>query len=835
MFRITWFLPSLFFFGVCSAAVDFQAQGQVPLAGAGAGDRIVVGQFNGDQYPDLLVSPARGEQAIFQDGLNVVIADGQGGFLEGDAFEVGVQITGLAVADFNGDGKLDLAATEGVRSKGAAYPPCGSLKGGVPVFLGGGDGSFGFQTCLAAGDVPAAVVAGDFNEDGKIDLIVGNASTSNSGTTQPIAYFFAGNGDGTFQAGIVVLEVYGDDAAVADFNRDGHLDLVLGPFVFQGKGDGTFVKTAGGLVGRVSRLAVGDVNGDGWPDLAAVGSLRQNSSDDVVSYAINDGNGTVGYAGTLPAGSHPVGIAIADLNGDGLGDVITANNLSDTITVILASSAGEFQAPLTLPAGLDPTAVAAGDFNGDGRLDLAVANHNEGQDGTLTILIQKATDPALTRTWFPFYEADAANFTGFAVSNDSTGMTQVSFLGLAPDGRNLPYPRNPRSFALPAHGQLAFLGNEIFEAAQGSVQKGWVEVTSDRFLGSLFMFGSGRQLDGSIGFTGQSKVLHFTRVHEGAAAFRGQSAETLVSIANPNPHPITLRLNLIGVTADQPLAAAKVRTLPARGYFCESVSQIFGQQLEVETGRLTAEVTTGEGAVGFELVRLKDRDTVFGLNAWFSNDTADPLYSAQFAAVPGFFTEIKVVNTSAVARDLTLVLLNDQGMPLTASATLALPAGGSSQLDAATLFSLAANSDWIGTLRIEASGPGVVADVLFGDAVAFDRAAALPLQNRRFLRAVFSQVANTIDFYTGLALHNPGTATAAVTIQVYSRGGSKTGETLIQLKGGERLSQLLTELMPATAGQSGGYVVINATEPLIAQQLFGGLQVLSAVPAMVIQ
>ncbi|MFB3906594.1 MAG: FG-GAP repeat domain-containing protein [Acidobacteriota bacterium] len=825
----------LLLFGVCPAAIDFEAQRQVTLAGAGVGDRIAVGKINGDQHPDLLVSPARSDQAVFQDGLNVVIADGQGGFQEGTAFTVGVQITGLAAADLNGDTILDVAVTEGVRSKGATYAPCGTLKGGVPVFLGNGDGSFAFKGCLVAADVPAAVVAGDFNEDGKADLIVSNASYATGGTPVTDVYFFAGKGDGTFQTGTVILNVYGDDAAAADFNADGHLDLALGSFIFRGRGDGTFTSTGSALPGKVNRLAVGDLNGDGRPDLAAVSSVRQSSTDDLVSYALNDGAGNLAYAGTVPVESHPVGIAISDLNLDGRGDVITANFLANNVTVLI-SQGNAFEAPQSFPAGLEPMALATGDFNGDGWPDLAVADNNAGQDGTLAILLQRVTapPPASTRLWFPFYEADALTFTGFAVSNDSVTSARATFLGLDPSGTPLAYATNPRVVDLPPRGQFASLGNEIFAAPSGSVQKGWVEVTSDSFLGSLLMFGSGQQLDGSVGLTQQSKLFYFTEIHEGPTAFRGQVSETLVSIANPNLHAITVKLNLFEASTQQKLAPEATLTLPARGYFCQPLSQAFGQTLAVENGYLTAEVTNGTGAVGFELVRLKTHDTALGLNGLPANQSSAALYSAQFAMVPGFATSLKLLNVGQSARNLVITPLDDQGKPSTVT-TLSLSPGAARQLDAAEILHLPASASWVGTLRVEPDGPGIIGDVIFVDSAAFSRASSLPLDNHTFTHAVFSQVYNAVDFYTGLALHNPGAGTAQILVEVYSNQGARTGITSISLQPQARVSQLLPEFMPSTAGQVGGYVVVRSTQPVVAQQLFGSMQVLSAVPATVIQ
>jgi hypothetical protein len=116
-------------------------------------------------------------------------------------------------------------------------------------------------------------------------------------------------------------------------------------------------------------------------------------------------------------------------------------------------------------------------------------------------------------------------------------------------------------------------------------------------------------------------------------------------------------------------------------------------------------------------------------------------------------------------------------------------------------------------------------------------AAAMPLQRRLLLQAVFSQAANALGYFTGLALYNPTAQTASVTIEVFSAAGVKTGEKVLSLPPGARTSKLLPELAPENASQVGGWVLIKSTQPLVAQQLFGAwdLSMLSAAPPVVVQ
>ena len=375
---------------------------------------VAVGDFNGDGKLDLAVSNYVGIS------VSVLLGNGDGTFRPQVQYATAGAAEGIAIGDFNGDGKLDLAVANDSED--------------LSILIGNGDGTFQQSVSYPAGSEEIAICAADFNKDGKLDLLVG---TRTGGLT-----VLLGSGDGTFK-GLPSMSygsgIYG--CAIGDFNGDGKADAVVPDingtnlYVLLGNGDGTFLPAVPYNTGNEAvGVAVADLNGDGKLDL-----VKADYSAGA-SVLLGNEDGTFQSPQSYNAGSSPYAVAVNDFNGDGKLDIIVTELQSNTVSLLLGNGDGTFGAPVEYAAGANPIAVAVGDFNGDGSPDLAVVT--EGGTNTVSVVLN-----AGPKTGVPIASISPATLTfpvqslnkfspsqSVTISNVGTGTLEINSIALTGNG-----------------------------------------------------------------------------------------------------------------------------------------------------------------------------------------------------------------------------------------------------------------------------------------------------------------------------------------------------------------------------------------------------------------
>ena len=341
---------------------------------------LSIADVNRDGNADILV--ANGGSG----NVSVYLGDGKGGFSQpsGSPFPAGQNPTDTATGDFNGDGNLDVAiANHGIKT--------------VTVLLGNGKGQFSFGPGspfnVESNPHPHGIAVADFNGDKKPDIAI------DSWSENKVLVMF-GKGDGAFQTPGVKFDVgkmpY-QRLRTADFNEDGKADLVTSNFegssvsILLADGHGNFTRKDFPASPDPVGIAIADLNGDHHLDIAIAHYSGQGTdpSKNGLSVLFGDGKGsfTLVKGSPFSTGHYPGTLAAGDLNGDGLADIVVPNNEDGTLTIYLCGRNAITPAAYSpIRVGHTPHGVAVADLNHDGKGDIVVA---EEEDNDVLVLLGK--------------------------------------------------------------------------------------------------------------------------------------------------------------------------------------------------------------------------------------------------------------------------------------------------------------------------------------------------------------------------------------------------------------------------------------------------------------
>ena len=340
---------------------------------------VATTDFDGDHLFDVAVVNNRSGNAT----LSVLFGKGNGAFSQGPIFAIGNSATSVAVGDFNGDGKADIAVADPADNS-------------IDFFFGDGSGHFPTSTVDLMTGPPTVMAPSDFNKDSVTDLAVG----MNNGQVWWV--------HNTSAPGVNFVNSFIDSAAgpvtaiaAGDLNNDGHQDIVAAAQTrnvivsdWLGNGMGSFTLAPGSPNSLTATIATSIALGNFRNIAGRQDLVIANGANNTVTVMLANGDGSFAAPTTLVVAGKPTGVVARDFDLDGNVDFVTTNAANNTITARLGKGDGTFKAGVNFSAGSVPTGIAIGDFNNDKKPDVVVADFGNtvtGVGSAVSVLLNGST------------------------------------------------------------------------------------------------------------------------------------------------------------------------------------------------------------------------------------------------------------------------------------------------------------------------------------------------------------------------------------------------------------------------------------------------------------
>ncbi len=396
---------------------------------------------------------------------------------------------------------------------------------------------------------------------------------------------------------------------------------------------------------------------------------------------------------------------------------------------------------------------------------------------------------------------------------------------------------NPATLTMPPRGQTWASVGDIFGASILSADLAKISYQSNRAaLATLFLIGDEKNMLLDGGTAGQTPLKTFVLP---SISREGEGPFTTVHLFNPSAESnLEVELTLYDLAGT--VLGSRRLALLAQGAIVQDVTALFGMDPAMFSGGYIRGSAEGEGVVAFE---------TFGNEQSLNLLSAQPLslsgrsYSIpHFAVGGGFDTELNLINTdSSGSVTLRVMALDDQGNTRLNPVQVSLGPLEQGIYHLSTLFGISSDEQIVGSLRIDLEDGLLDSSLELASVNGSLRlkssdgrlSASLPLLLPRDADAFYAHIAQDLGFFTGVAVLNPHGNPVEVTVEAFDQVGDQLGESTFTLPGGGRKAKLLLELIPATAGQVGGYFRVRGAREILSFALFGDLasESISIIPS----